>query len=177
MFDCQILAHKKQNSSTQTHLSNKTLTIGFYVQKSAQMTQESLVLLKSFASTESVSVEHYANGGRCYAIPVLCMLFSDEPYTSEDMFDMANICLDCSYMMPLGVPYMQCKITYEKDNKVALLEEVAIPLNRKKQNAYQRKIVALLNQCSKRIIEQEMKKNKIARAAVANSTLRNNMYN
>lgn len=143
------------------------------------MTPEALLLLQYSASTENVSVEHYPDGSRCYAVPVLTMLFDDD-YASMDqgaIFDTSTIYIDCTYKMMVGFPYMQCKLSLEKDDKVAILEEVSIPLDKRRQDAHQRRIVTLINQCSKRIIEQEMKKNKIALAAVANSTLHNNQYN
>ena len=40
-----------------------------------------LQLLKYGASTETVSVEHYPDGSKCYAFPVLSMLFDDEYVT------------------------------------------------------------------------------------------------
>jgi len=136
-----------------------------------------LQLLKYGATTETVSVEHYPDGGKCYAFPVLSMLFDDEYEPDSDMFGTSNCCVDISYKMSLGFPYMQCVITIEKEDNVVELENILIPLNPKKQNSYQRKIVTLINACSKRIIEQEMKKNKIAMAAIAYSTLHNNLYN
>ena len=143
------------------------------------MTVESLLLLKYAASTENVSVEHYPDGNKCYAIPVLTMLF-DEDYEStspDDVFDTSLIYLDISYKMMVGFPYMQCKIILEKDEQFALLEDILIPLDPKQQKPYQRKVMSLINACSKRIIAQEMKKNKIAMAAVAYSATHDNLYN
>ncbi|MBO4626135.1 MAG: hypothetical protein J5679_02575 [Alphaproteobacteria bacterium] len=138
-----------------------------------------LSLLKYSAATESVSVEHYPAGDKCYSIPVLSMLFIDDFPPDADMFDMSNCYVDCSYKMSFGFPTLQCRITIETEEREVIkeLENISIPLNPKKQNTYQRKIVALINACSKRIIEQEMKRNKIALAAVAHSTLHNNLYN
>ena len=149
------------------------------VKMAKPMNTDALVLLKYAATTESVSVQHYPDGSKCYAIPVLTMLFDDEyeSMSPDDIFDTSMIYLDISYKMMLGFPYMQCKIVLEKDENFAELENISIPLNPQQQNPYQRKIISLINTCSKRVIEQEMKKNKIARAAVAYSATHNNLYN
>ena len=142
------------------------------------MNAATLDLLKYGATTGSVSVEHYSDGGKCYASPVRSMMFTDCYEPDSDMFDMSKACVDCSYKMLFGFPYLQCRITIEKENDIVNeLENITIPLDTKKQNAYQRKIITLINTCSRRVIEQEMKKNKIAMAAVAYSTLHDNQYN
>ena len=138
-----------------------------------------LQLLKYGAATETVSVEHYPGGNKCYIFPVLSIFFNDDFSPDLDTFGTSNCCIDITYKMSLGFPYMQCKIVIEKDDGsvIAELEDISIPLDPKKQNNYQRKIVALINACSKRVIQQEMNKNRIAMAAVAYSTLHNNLYN
>lgn len=139
-----------------------------------------LNLLKSSATANNVSVEHHHTGGdKCYTFPVYSMLFTDDLQPDSTTFEMSTCCVNCSYKMLFGFPYMQCEITIERDDGdvVAELESISIPLNSKKQNTYQRKIIALINACSRRVIQQEMKKNKIAMAAVAHSTLHDNLYN
>ena len=77
--------------------------------------------------------------------------------------------------MAMGVPFIHCSISYaDSDNYI---EDILIPLDAKKRDAYQTEIMYLINQCSRKVIAQEMARNKLALAGAINSLAANKEYN
>lgn len=143
------------------------------------MDETILKLLQCSAATENVSVEHYPDGNKRYTFPVLAMLFIDSFEQTQDMFGTLDCHIGCSYTMSTGFPTLHCTITLVKQDKTVFdeLEDIYMPLNPKKQKLHQQHICKLIDTCSQRVVEQEVNKEKIALAAVAHSTLHNNLYN
>ena len=127
------------------------------------MTTDELYFLEYYVSEYPVSVMYYDNAkAYLFHVPV-----------SED--EDAQVCVTCSYKMAMGIPFMHCTISYTDSHNY--IEDILIPLDAKKRDKYQNEIMYLVNQCSKKVIVQEMARNKIAIAGAINSLAANKEYN
>ena len=133
------------------------------------MIPEEIAILKEIASGQKISVQYFP-GGKIYTIPMAAFLLdlTHDPFTEED--DDMPVYVDCEYTMQMGTMFVKCEIL-DKNGKV-LMPTTFIPLDKKKQNATHRELMSLINLCSKRIIAQEMSRNKYAIAsAIQSATL------
>ena len=137
------------------------------------MTNDEIALLKFVASTENISVEYY-DGGKSYAIPVATFLLTGTLQSLDEVDETTPVYINCSYIMLFGTPMIKCEITY--GNPEYLWEEAFIPLDSKKRNQRQRDLMSLVNLCSKRVITQEMSRNKYAIATAVSNMNANKQY-
>lgn len=137
------------------------------------MTKELIDTLKSFASVENVSVEYYKDG-KSYAFPVSRFVLTNEQIPMDEIDDTTLLCIDCSYVMQMNIPFVLCQITYDDDE--VLLEEELIPFDKKLHNPHQRDLITLINYCSKKVIAQEMSGEQYALTSALNSVLSNKEY-
>ncbi|MBR2286163.1 MAG: hypothetical protein IJ866_01770 [Alphaproteobacteria bacterium] len=137
------------------------------------MIQDTITTLKDIAKEQTVSVEYYQNG-KCYRIPMAAFFLdiSYDPFDDEDE-DM-SLYINCDYIMVLGTPYMRFSVS-DIDHKL-IIAPIIVPFDKKKQNRVHREILSLVNICSKRIIAQEISRNKYAVASAINSIVMNQEY-
>ena len=138
------------------------------------MIQNVIKTLKEIAKEQTVSVEYYQNG-KCYRIPMAAFFLDNKynPFEEYDDVDM-SLYINCEYLMILGIPYMRFSVS-DIDHKL-IIAPITVPFDKKKQNRVHREILSLVNICSKRIIAQEISRNKYAVASAINSIVMNQEY-
>jgi len=126
------------------------------------MTTDELYFLEYYVSEYPVSVMHYGDS-KAY-------LF----YTPVSPDEERQVFIHCSYKMAMGIPFMHCTISYADSKEY--LEDILVPLDAKKRNEFQNEVMYLVNMCSKKVIAQEMARNKVAIAGAINSLAANKEY-
>lgn len=137
------------------------------------ITKNLIDTLKFFASVENVSVEYYKDG-KSYSFPVSKFILTNEQIPMDEIDDTTLLCIDCSYVMQMNIPFVLCQITYGDDE--VLLEEELIPFDKKLRDPHQRDLITLINRCSKKVIAQEMSGKQYALTSALNSVLSNKEY-
>jgi hypothetical protein len=134
------------------------------------MIQDTITTLKDIAKEQIISVEYYKNG-KCFRIPMAAFFLdiSYDPFDDEDE-DM-SLYINCDYLMVFGIPYMRFSVS-DIDHKL-IIAPITVPFDKKKQNRVHREVLSLVNICSKRIIAQEISRNKYAVASAINSSVMN----
>lgn len=135
---------------------------------------EKIALLKEIASKQKISVD-YGTNTKSYKIPMAAFLLSPfyDPLSDDD--DDMSVYVDCEYVMQLGQMFVKCDIFDGNDTEI--IPEILIPLEKRRQNATQRELMSLINLCAKRVIAQEISRNKYAIVSAINSTYANKEYN
>ena len=123
------------------------------------MDMEKIAILKEIIPTQIISVSYFPNG-KCYKIP-MGAFFLDSLYNPfvPDGDDMPGY-LYCEYTTQVGVMFMRFRFV----NGVGedLISPISIPLDKTKQTKLHHAVMSLVNMCAKRIITQEITRNKYA---------------
>ena len=123
------------------------------------MSIEDIILLRYIASEETVSVSYFP-AGKIYLVPVAAFLLDKSYDPLDDINDSIGVYIDCSYAIKMGMPFMHCKIWFNNPENV--IESSYVPLDPKLRDTRQRIIMSLINTCSKRVIAQEISRNRYA---------------